>query len=89
MVDWDALRTAARQMVPRAYAAYSDFPVGAAALADDGRVTRIDGRSNTIVGRGRVDASAVASIAAGRGGAWVSAPDDGTLWRIVPQESHA
>jgi len=38
MVDWDALRTAARQMVPRAYAAYSDFPVGAAALADDGRV---------------------------------------------------
>jgi DNA-binding SARP family transcriptional activator/ABC-type branched-subunit amino acid transport system substrate-binding protein len=54
------------------------------ALADDGRVTRIDARSNTIVARGRVDASAVASIAAGRGGAWVSAPDDGMLWRIVP-----
>jgi DNA-binding SARP family transcriptional activator/ABC-type branched-subunit amino acid transport system substrate-binding protein len=54
------------------------------ALAADGRVTRIDGRSNAIVSRGRVDASSVASIAAGRGGAWVSAPDDGTLWRIVP-----
>jgi cytidine deaminase len=37
-VDWDALRTAARSMVPLAYAAYSGFPVGAAALADDGRV---------------------------------------------------
>jgi DNA-binding SARP family transcriptional activator/ABC-type branched-subunit amino acid transport system substrate-binding protein len=54
------------------------------ALGDDGRVARIDGRSNTIVARGRVDATAVASIAAGRGGAWVSAPEDGTLWRIVP-----
>jgi DNA-binding SARP family transcriptional activator/ABC-type branched-subunit amino acid transport system substrate-binding protein len=54
------------------------------ALADDGRVARIDGRSNAIVGSGRVAASAVASIAAGRGGAWVSAPDDGALWRIAP-----
>lgn len=37
-VDWDALRGAAREVMERAYAPYSDFPVGAAALTDDGRV---------------------------------------------------
>ncbi|TFF11330.1 cytidine deaminase [Cellulosimicrobium funkei] len=37
-VDWDALRTAARDIMTRAYAPYSGFPVGAAALVDDGRV---------------------------------------------------
>ncbi|MDI3409307.1 cytidine deaminase [Streptomyces cavernicola] len=37
-VDWDALRVAARDAMSRAYAPYSGFPVGAAALVDDGRV---------------------------------------------------
>ena len=37
-IDWDALRTAAREMMGRAYAPYSKFPVGAAALFDDGRI---------------------------------------------------
>jgi len=32
-----ALRAAARDAMRRAYAPYSDFPVGAAALVDDGR----------------------------------------------------
>ncbi len=36
-VDWDALRAAARDVMTRAYAPYSRFPVGAAALVDDGR----------------------------------------------------
>ncbi len=36
--DWDVLRTAARKAATRAYAPYSHFPVGAAALVDDGRV---------------------------------------------------
>jgi cytidine deaminase len=36
--DWDALRAAARSMVGRAYAPYSDVHVGAAALVDDGRI---------------------------------------------------
>lgn len=39
-VDWDALRGAAVEVMRRAYAPYSRFPVGAAALVDDGRVVR-------------------------------------------------
>jgi cytidine deaminase len=37
-IDWGALRSAAVQASGRAYAPYSHFPVGAAALVDDGRV---------------------------------------------------
>jgi cytidine deaminase len=36
--DWPALRAAAVEAMGRAYAPYSRFPVGAAALVDDGRV---------------------------------------------------
>ena len=36
-IDWDALRSAAREAMERAYAPYSHFPVGAAALTDSGR----------------------------------------------------
>jgi len=35
--DWDALVTAAREAMTHAYAPYSKFPVGAAAIVDDGR----------------------------------------------------
>jgi cytidine deaminase len=37
-IDWGALRTAAREAMAHAYAPYSKFPVGAAALVDDGRI---------------------------------------------------
>lgn len=37
-IDWEALRAAAREAMTTAYAPYSRFPVGAAALVDDGRV---------------------------------------------------
>lgn len=40
MIDWDALRQAAQQMTARSYAPYSHYPVGAAALVDDGRLVR-------------------------------------------------
>ncbi len=36
-VDWAGLRAAAVEAMRRAYAPYSGFPVGAAALVDDGR----------------------------------------------------
>jgi cytidine deaminase len=37
-IDWPALRDAAVGVMRRAYAPYSNFPVGAAGLVDDGRV---------------------------------------------------
>jgi cytidine deaminase len=37
-IDWPGLRAAAREAMVHAYAPYSNYPVGAAALVDDGRV---------------------------------------------------
>jgi cytidine deaminase len=37
-IDWDALRAAAREALTHSYSPYSNFPVGVAALVDDGRV---------------------------------------------------
>ena len=36
--EWDDLRAAAVEVMGRAYAPYSHYPVGAAALTDDGRL---------------------------------------------------
>jgi cytidine deaminase len=36
--DWELLRAAARAAMAHAYAPYSHYPVGAAALVDDGRI---------------------------------------------------
>jgi len=44
-VDWEALRVAATEVAGRAYAPYSRYPVGAAALA-----VREDGTSRLLVG---------------------------------------
>jgi cytidine deaminase len=40
-IDWDALHAQAISAMKKAYAPYSKFPVGVAALVDDGRI--IDG----------------------------------------------
>lgn len=37
-IDWEGLRARAREVCALAYAPYSNFQVGAAALVDDGRV---------------------------------------------------
>jgi len=37
-IDWEALRAAAADALGQAYVPYSKFPVGVAALVDDGRV---------------------------------------------------
>jgi cytidine deaminase len=39
-IDWDALRAVATDASTHSYSPYSRFPVGAAALVDDGRVVR-------------------------------------------------
>ncbi len=36
--DWDALRAVAKDALQHAYVPYSHFPVGVAAIVDDGRV---------------------------------------------------
>ena len=36
--DWESLKAAAEEAMTRAYAPYSKFPVGAAAIVEDGRV---------------------------------------------------
>ena len=36
--DWDALRGVAKEALSHAYVPYSNFPVGVAAIVDDGRV---------------------------------------------------
>ncbi|WP_433891967.1 cytidine deaminase [Streptomyces sp. CA-111067] len=46
-VDWEALRTAAKEVMERAYAPYSGFPVGAAALVRDAAGS---GALRTVVG---------------------------------------
>jgi len=37
-VDWDGLKAKATEAMGKAYAPYSNFPVGCAALVDDGRI---------------------------------------------------
>lgn len=37
-IDWNALRTAAVEAMSHSYSPYSDFPVGVAGLAADGRL---------------------------------------------------
>jgi cytidine deaminase len=37
-IDWGGLELAARRVAGKAYAPYSHYPVGAAALVDDGRI---------------------------------------------------
>jgi len=37
-IDWDALKAEATAAMAKAYAPYSNYPVGAAALVDDGRI---------------------------------------------------
>lgn len=37
-IDWDSLRAVAIDATRKAYVPYSNFPVGAAAIVDDGRI---------------------------------------------------
>ena len=37
-INWDSLHNSAKEIMQKAYAPYSNFKVGVAALVDDGRV---------------------------------------------------
>ncbi|NGO77331.1 cytidine deaminase [Streptomyces sp. YC504] len=67
--DWEQLRTAARDAMSRAYAPYSNYPVGAAALVSDGRVVTGCNVENASYGLGLcAECGLVSSLAAGGGG---------------------
>ena len=53
-IDWESLRARARELGTRAYAPYSRFGVGAAALVDDGRVVGGCNVENAAYGVGAV-----------------------------------
>ncbi len=67
-VDWPALRAAARTIMAAAYAPYSDFPVGAAALVDDGRVVVGCNVENASYGLGLCAECSLVSALVGSGG---------------------
>lgn len=68
-VDWEALRSRAREAMSRAYAPYSGFPVGAAALVDDGRVVTGCNVENASYGVGLcAECGLVSALFAGGGG---------------------
>jgi len=73
VVDWDALRQAATDVMRRAYAPYSTFPVGAAGLVDDGRVVVGCNVENAAYGVALcAECGMVSSLVAGGGGRLVA-----------------
>ncbi|RMB58401.1 cytidine deaminase [Tessaracoccus antarcticus] len=72
-VDWESLRTAAREVATRAYAPYSHYPVGAAALVDDGRTVVGCNVENAAYGVTLcAECGLVSSLVAGGGGRLVA-----------------
>jgi len=71
--DWVALRAAAVAAMRRAYAPYSNFPVGVAALVDDGRVLSACNVENASYGLGLcAECGLVSALHASGGGRLVA-----------------
>lgn len=72
-IDWPILRARARELAGRAYAPYSGFPVGAAALVDDGRVVSGCNVENAAYGVGLcAECGLISDLVAGGGGRLVA-----------------
>ncbi|MGW3242955.1 cytidine deaminase [Streptomyces sp. NPDC001070] len=67
-VDWEGLRAQARDAMSRAYVPYSHFPVGVAALVDDGRVISACNVENASYGLGLCAECGLVSILHATGG---------------------
>lgn len=72
-VDWEELRSAALEATRRSYSPYSRFPVGAAALVDDGRLVTGCNVENASYGLSLcAECGLVSSLAASGGGRLVA-----------------
>lgn len=83
-VKWNALRSKAIEVSRHAYAPYSGFPVGAAALVDDGRTVTGCNVENVSYGLGLcAECAVVCALHSGGGGRLVAlscvGPDGGVL----------
>ncbi|WP_375496902.1 cytidine deaminase [uncultured Jatrophihabitans sp.] len=85
-IDWPALRDAARDAMSHAYAPYSNYSVGAAALVDDGRVVSGCNVENASYGVGLcAECGLVSSLQATGGGRLVAfACVDGAGAALMP-----
>jgi cytidine deaminase len=72
-IDWETLRAAARQAMQHAYAPYSNYPVGAAAFTEDGRLVSGCNVENASYGLTLcAECGLVSSLHAGGGGRLVA-----------------
>ncbi|MET7332359.1 cytidine deaminase [Nonomuraea sp. NPDC005650] len=72
-IDWDGLRNVAAEAMRNAYAPYSKFPVGAAALVDDGRIVSGCNVENASYGLGLcAECGLVSALQASGGGRLVA-----------------
>jgi cytidine deaminase len=72
-IDWAALRAAANEALAWSYSPYSSFPVGAAALVDDGRIVQGANVENASYGVGLcAECGLVSALAASGGGKLVA-----------------